>query len=57
MRSQTTNLNPIYEIKLHIFIWLLYPKDLLSSTYNLIHIRDVTTFDYSNEYTLALLKG
>ena len=57
MRSQTANLNPVYEIKLHRFIWLLYPKDLLSNTYNLIHIRDVTTFDYSNEYTLALLKG
>ena len=34
-----TNLNPLYEIKLHKFTWSFYPKDLLSSTYNLIHIR------------------
>ena len=38
-----TNLNPLFEIKLHKFTWSFYPKDLLSSTYNSIHIHDVTT--------------
>ena len=37
------NQNPLFEIKSHRFTWLLYPKDLLSSTCNLIHIRDTTT--------------
>ena len=32
------NLNPLYEIKLHRLTWPLYPKDLLSNTYNLIHV-------------------
>ena len=40
-----TNLNPQYEIKLHIFTWPLYPKDLFSSTYNLIYVYDETTLD------------
>ena len=38
-----TNLNPLFEIKLHKFTWPFYPKDLLSNTYNLIHIHDVAT--------------
>ena len=38
-----TNLNQLFEIKLHKFTWLLYPKDLLSSTYKLIHIHDAAT--------------
>ena len=42
------NLNPLYKIKLHTFTWSLYPKDLLSSTYNLIHICDATTSNCSN---------
>ena len=56
IRSKTINLNPLYEIKLHIFTWLLYLKDLLSNTYNLIHVRDTAIFDYSCEYTSALLR-
>ena len=56
-RSKTTNLNLLYEIKLHKFTLLFYPKDLLSSTYNLIHVRDATTSYCSNEYTLASLNG
>ena len=40
-----TNLNLLYEIKLHRFIWLLYPKDLFFSTYNLIHVCDTVTLD------------
>ena len=40
-----TNLNPLNKIKLHKFTWPFYPKDLLSSTYNLIHIWDATTLD------------
>ena len=43
-----TNLNPLYEIKLHIFTYPFYPKNLLSSTYNLIHVRNATTFDCSS---------
>ena len=39
------NQNPLFEIKSHRFTWPLYPKDLLSSTYNLIH--DATTTCYS----------
>ena len=43
-----TNLNPLYKIKLHRFTWLFYPKDLLFSTYNLIHVDNVTTFNCSS---------
>ena len=43
-----TNLNPLYQIKLHKFTWLLYPKDLLSNTYNLIHVCDTITFNCSS---------
>ena len=57
MRSKTTNLNSLYDIKLHRFIWTFYPKDLFSSTYNLIHICDTVTFDCSSEYASASLKG
>lgn len=39
------NLNPLYEIKLYKFIWSFYPKNLLFSTFNLIHIRNATTLD------------
>ena len=38
-----TNLNPLFEIKLHIFTWPLYPKDLLYRTYNPIHVYDAVT--------------
>ena len=38
-----TNLNQLFEIKLHKFTWPLYPKDLLSNTYNFIHVHDATT--------------
>ena len=37
-----TNLNPLFEVKLHRFTWTFYPKDLLYNTYNLIHVRDAT---------------
>ena len=57
MRFKTINLNPLYEIKLHRFIYLLYLKDLLSNTYNLIHVCDATTSDCSNKYISASLKG
>ena len=40
---RSTNINPLFKIKLHKFTWPLYPKDLLSSTYNLIHVCDTTT--------------
>ena len=53
MRSKTTNQNPLYEIKFHKFTWQLYPKDLLSNTYNLIHVRDTTTFNFLSEYSLT----
>ena len=43
-----TNLNPLYEIKLHKFTWSFYPKNLLSNTYNLIHVHHATTFNCSN---------
>ena len=43
-----TNLNPLYEIKLHRFTPSLYLKDLLFGTYNLIHVYDATTFNCSN---------
>ena len=56
-RLKAANLNPLYEIKLHIFTWPIYLKDLLSSTYNLIHICDVTTSNCFSEYALASLKG
>ena len=51
-----TNLNPLYEIKLHRFTWLFYPKELLFNTYNLNHIHDVATSNCSNEYSSALSK-
>ena len=57
MKSKTPNLNPLYEIKLHRFTWPLYPKDLHSNTYNLIHVHDAATSNCSIEYTSALLKG
>ena len=38
-----TTLNPLYKIKLYKFIWLFYPKDLSSDTYNLIHVHDTIT--------------
>ena len=38
-----TNLNLLFKVKLHRFNWMLYPKDLLYNTYNLIHVRDATT--------------
>ena len=38
-----TNLNPLFEIKLHKFTLSFYLKDLLSSTYNLNHICDEAT--------------
>ena len=47
-RLRPTNLNPLYEIKLHRLTWSLYPKDLLSSIYDLIHVRDTTTLDCSS---------
>ena len=56
MKFKTANLNPLYKIKLYKFTWLLYLKDLLSNTYNLIHFYDAITFDYSNESS-ASLKG
>ena len=53
----TANLIFLYEIKLHKFTWSLYPKDLLSSTYNLIHVHDSATSNCSSEYASAWLKG
>ena len=38
-----TYINPLFEIKFYKFTWSLYPKDLLSNTYDLIHIHDTTT--------------
>ena len=52
-----TNLNQLFEIKLHKFTWPLYPKDLLSNTYNLIHIHDATTPYCSLVDPLVPLKG
>ena len=46
-----TNLNPLFEIKLHRFTLApFFFKDLLSNTYNLIHIRNATVsiLDLSN---------
>ena len=40
------NQNPLFKIKSHRFTWPLYPKELLSSTYNLIHVRDATIACY-----------
>ena len=57
MRPKTVNLNPLYEIKLHKFTWPLYPRDLLPSTYNLIHIYNETTSNCFSEYASTLLKG
>ena len=57
MRSKNANLNPLYEIKLHKFTWLLYPKDLLSSTYNLIYTHEAATSYCSSEYALVSLNG
>ena len=38
----TSNLQSLFEIKVYKFTWSLYPKDLLSNTYTLIHVHDVT---------------
>ena len=38
-----TNLNLLFEIKLHRFTWLFYLKDLLFNTYNSIHVHNTTT--------------
>ena len=40
-----TNLNLLCETKLHIFTWSLYPKVILYSTYNLIHVFNLPTFN------------
>ena len=37
------NRNPLFEVKSHRFTLPFYPKNLLSSIYNLIHIHNVTT--------------
>ena len=42
-----TNLNPLFEIKLHRFTWPLYLKDLLSTTCNLIYVHDIVTSYFS----------
>ena len=52
-----TNLNPLFEIKLHRFTWLFYPKNLLFNTYNLIHIHDVATSYCSLVDSFATSKG
>ena len=52
-----TNLNPLFKIKLHKFTWLLYPKDLLFNTYNLIHVCDVATSCCSLVDLFATSKG
>ena len=52
-----TNLNPLFEIKLHRFTWLFYPKNLLFNTYNLIHIHDVATSYCSLVDSFAASKG
>ena len=57
MRSKIANRNPLYEIKCHKFSWPLYIEELLFSTYNLTHVRNIRTSDCSSEYALALLKG
>ena len=56
-RSKTVNLNLLFKIKLHRFIWPLFPKDLLSSTYNLIHVRDTVTSYCSLVVPSTTLKG
>ena len=50
-------LNPLYEIKLHKFVWPFYPKDLLLNIYNLIHAHDIATSNFSSEYTSISLNG
>ena len=52
-----TNPNPLFEIKLHRFTWLFYPKNLLFNTYNLIHIHDVATSYCSLVDSFATSKG
>ena len=52
-----TNLKPLLEIKLHRFTWSFNHKDLLSNTYNLIHICDATTLCCSLVDPLATPKG
>lgn len=51
IRSKTVNLNPLFEIKLYRFTLSLYPEDLPSNTYKLIHIRNAISFNCSSEYT------
>ena len=51
------NWNPPFEIKSHKFTYPLYPKDLLSSTYNLIHVCDAATTYCSLVNPQVLLKG
>ena len=51
------NLNPFFKIKLHRFTWPLFTKDLLSSTYNLIYVRDPMTSCCSLVYPLVTSKG
>ena len=41
MRPRPINQNPLFEIKSDKFTWPFYPKDLLSNTYDLIHVRNV----------------
>ena len=48
---KTSNLNPQYKIT-----WLLYFKDLLFRTHNLLHIHDATIFNCSNEFSSTLVK-
>ena len=54
--SKTSILNPLYKIKSYKITWLLYFKDLLFRTHNLIHIRDATIFNYSSEFSSTLVK-
>ena len=51
------NLNPLFKVKLHGFTWLFFSKDLLSNTYNLIHIRDTTKSCCSIVDPSTTLKG
>lgn len=51
IRSKTVNLNPLFEIKLYRFTLALYPEDLPSNTYKLIHICNAVNFNCSSEYT------
>ena len=53
---KTSNLNPQYKIKSYKITWLLYFKDLLFRTHNLLHIHDATIFNCSNEFSSTLVK-